>query len=159
MIREILRTLGGACILAGTLLYFVQTDDDGKSSNETVSGLQAKVDTLQEKLNSTQIELSNLQTASSVDTKEDDKQVNPQKEEPVDVNEEPLENSTFVISPGTDSATVAQLLVEQGILNETAHFELYLEAKGLNGRIQIGEYDLDSTMSIERIAKIITTPN
>lgn len=151
MIRDILRTLGAACILAGTLLYFIQPDKGADTNNATTEELQSELDALQTKLDATQKELAHLQTISSAEQKNE-----PNEEEK---DEGALaEKSTFTIPPGTDSATVAHTLVEQGIINDTAGFEIYLATKGLSGKIQIGEYNLDSTMSIETIAKIITTP-
>lgn len=151
MIRDILRTLGAACILAGTFLYFIQPDKVSDTSKATTEQLQSELDALQTKLEATQKELAHLQTASSVEQKNE---LN--EEEKVEVD--PTKKSTFTIPPGTDSATVARSLVDQGIINDTASFEIYLATNGLTGKIQIGEYDLDSTMTIEAIAKTITTP-
>ena len=153
MLRNAVRTLGLACILAGTILYFIQTEDATKVSGATDQDLQGELTALKTKLAETQKELADIQTASSV---AESKVVEAEDSHEDELETETLVKSVFSILPGTDSSTVAHSLVRSGILEDSAEFEIYLVANELTGYIQIGEYNLDSSMDIETIAKIIT---
>lgn len=154
MLQDILRTIGAACILTGAFLFFSDTDEAVEKSDATKQELQSQLATLQTKLADTQKELANLQTATSVAEKSSAEVEDVSDDEELETK--PLVKSVFTIQPGTDSSTVVQLLVRQGIINDKTDFETYLATNELSGKIQIGEYDLDSSMTIETIAKIIT---
>ncbi|WP_438310937.1 hypothetical protein [Sporosarcina sp. FA9] len=157
MIRDILRTMGVACILTGTFLFFSNTDNEPIKNDTFQQELQLQIKELQTKLSTTQSELSKLQTATSVankseaeKTEEENKVVgkNPQTETIV--------KTLFTIQPGTDSTSVGYALLRQGIIKDHMDFETYLITEDLAGKIQIGEYELDSSMDIKTIVNIIT---
>lgn len=170
MLRDILRTLGAGCIIAGAIIYFTDGGnskaDSTKDHNvETNEKLKTELQHLQSQLAETKDELARIQLASSTSNSPKEGTVNQNKGEP-DVEEEPEKSSVstelliktvLIIESGANSGSVANSLTRSGILNDSAEFETYLEKNGLSGRIQIGEYDLDSSMDMKMIANIITT--
>lgn len=154
MIRDILRTIGVACILTGIFLFFGNTGKELIKNDSAQQDLQIK--DLKDKLNKTQSELSKLQTATSAAQKS-----KPEKTEVNKVGEKELETEVivktlFTIQPGTDSTSVGYELVRQGIIKDNMDFETYLTTEDLSGKIQIGEYELDSSMDIKTIVNMIT---
>lgn len=153
MLRDLLRILGASCILAGSFLFYYEKNDVIEKNDSTNSELQNQLTTLQNKLDATQKELANLQTATSVAEKSAKEM---EKDEKDKKEVKPLIKTVLSIQSGTNSSAVTNSLVRQGILTNNSNFETYLAENNLNGKIQIGEYDIDSSMDIETIAKIIT---
>jgi len=152
MIRDILRTMGISCILTGTFLFFNNTDKEPLTNDTSQQTQQLQIKELEAKLSSTQSELSKLQTATSAVQKSEAENV----EEEKDTESETIVKTLFTIQPGTDSTTVSSALLRQGIIKDRTVFETYLTTENLSGKIQIGEYELDSTMDIKTIANLIT---
>ncbi|WOV88847.1 hypothetical protein QWT69_07015 [Sporosarcina oncorhynchi] len=154
MIKLILRSVGIGCILAAGVLYFTNGDEEISSANDQKEQLKA----LQTELNRVKEELAVAQTLSL--SKEENKESSaPLIEESESVTEtvtEPIVKSVLTIEPGSNSTTVADKLERSGILVDGSELEQYLTDHQLSGRIQIGEHEVDSTMSIETIAGIIT---
>lgn len=155
MIRDILRTMGVACILTGTFLFFGNTGKEPIKNDSSQQDLQIK--DLEDKLSTTQSELSKLQTATSAAQKSKSEKT---EEENKVVEKEPeteiIVKTLFTIQPGTDSTSVGYELVRQGIIKDNMDFETYLTTEDLSGKIQIGEYELDSSMDIKTIVNRIT---
>lgn len=147
MVKDIFRILGAASILAGIFLYFspgTEGDaalvDKNKMLNEEIAELQAK-------LHKTEEELAHLQTLSS------EAELPNQKEE----NQQQPTQFTLTIENGTSSMDVATILANAGMIEDADAFNTYLTSHDLAKNIQIGEYDIDISMSNEQIAKLITT--
>ena len=69
---------------------------------------------------------------------------------------QPITKIILTIEAGSTSKTVADRLERSGVIDSAKEFENYLLDKGLSGRIQIGEHEVDTTMDLETIARIIT---
>ena len=63
---------------------------------------------------------------------------------------------TLTITSGMGSDDIAQILSENNIIENSEIFEAYLKDNHLTKKIQIGEFELITGMSIEEIATIIT---
>lgn len=61
------------------------------------------------------------------------------------------------IAGGMSSDKVAQLLKNNGVIEDATAFNQYLVAKGYDKNIRIGKYTVNSQMEYEQIAKIITS--
>jgi hypothetical protein len=146
MMRDVLRTLGFGCILAGGILYF--TTDSKQPSSPEVPQLQDEVGKLKSELAKTKEELAIAQTASSVEKPSNEVVEN----EDVDLN-----MPVVIIENGSNSTFVATSLESLGIIQDASAFAAYLTDNGLAGKIQIGEHRLDSSMDFKTIAKKITT--
>lgn len=60
------------------------------------------------------------------------------------------------VESGMTSPDISSALYQNGLITDESAFNEYLSDQGLTDRIQIGDYDLNSTMSIEQMAKLIT---
>lgn len=159
MMKDILRGVGIGCILAGGILYFTDSAD----TNTDSQSYKTQLDELQTELDKVKEELAIAQTATSTSRETEAKE----KTDP-DVNEkdgksekeqqtsEPITKIILSIESGSNSTSVAEKLEKAGIIENAKDLEAYLMENGLAGRIQIGEHEVDTTMDIQKIARIIT---
>ncbi len=63
---------------------------------------------------------------------------------------------TFTIESGMYSEAVTKMLVQGGIIKNETEFNLFLETTGYEEKIQTGVYTVNSGMTYEEIAKIIS---
>ena len=158
MFRDLLRTIGAACIIAGTVLYFTGTSAGNAKDVVNKDELHETISILQDTLNRTEEELANLQLATSAaekpkkedESNEDEEASNPES------SEHPLIKTLLRIEPGATSAGISYELERSGIIKHAKEFKDYLTTNKLSGKIQVGEYDLDSSMSVNKIATMIT---
>ncbi len=150
MMRDVLRTIGFGCILAGAIVYF--TTDSKEPTNAEEPQLQKEVSKLKSELAKTKEELAIAQTASSTD-----KSTEQTVPEVVETTDEEDAVGILIIENGSNSTFVAASLESIGIIKDAVAFDTYLTDNGLSGKIQIGEHHLDSSMDFETIAKKITT--
>ncbi len=157
MIRDSLRIIGAACILAGGILYFT-TDSESPINAETVQ-LQGKVKKLQSELSKTKEALGIAQTASML--KESATETTDEKADKKDNNltesNAPITTTILTIEPGSNSTVASASLERLGIIESAALFDTFLNDNGLTGKIQIGEHKVDSSMNFQTIARVITT--
>ncbi|MEK5038850.1 hypothetical protein [Sporosarcina sp. FSL K6-3457] len=140
--------MGIGCILAGGILYFTNNREEVVSPE--VQQLQDEVIELQSELAKTKEELAIAQTSSSTER-------DVQKVEVEEKIEEDSNEPNLIIERGANSTFVTTSLESLGIIQDAAAFDAYLIDNGLSGKIQIGEYYLDSSMDYQTIAKKITT--
>lgn len=69
---------------------------------------------------------------------------------------EEINNLYLVVSSGMSSGEIASILEDSGIIDDAADFRQYIDDNDLVMSVRMGEYMLDSTMSISEIAEIIT---
>jgi len=156
LLRDFLRTIGAACIIAGATLFFINGNSTKLEDTSDVGKLKSELQVLQSKLEKTESELVKLQTATSA-AKTPAKNTTSKAEEPI--KESPPEEvvkMVLLIEPGMNSSDIVDAIERSGIIADSAAFESYLNKSKLSGKIQIGKYDLDSSMTIETIAAMIT---
>ncbi|MBM7577591.1 endolytic transglycosylase MltG [Jeotgalibacillus terrae] len=79
--------------------------------------------------------------------------------EPEDEGDEEGEQITrmiLTIESGMTSPEISEQLFSYGLIDNEDSFNEYLAEQSLTDKIQIGQYDLNSTMTVEQIAKLIT---
>lgn len=148
MLRDFLHTIGTACIIAGTALYFLGPSTDIAIDNGDSGEHDIEMENLQVKLKRTEEELAKLQMATSA-----------AEEPPKDVEKDPpptFVQTLLLIEAGTTSSSISYKLEQAGIIDNAATFEDYITKIDLYSQIKIGEYQLDSSMSHKDIVKIIT---
>lgn len=67
------------------------------------------------------------------------------------------ETITFVIPKGASAIKIGSLLKEAGLIKNELAFKIYVQTKGLSGKIQAGEYTLDPSFSLGKIAAELTS--
>jgi UPF0755 protein len=63
----------------------------------------------------------------------------------------------FVIEPGQSSMQIGQNLKKAGLIKNPVLFEFYAWQKGLDDKLQAGEHQIPTNLSIKDILKILTT--
>ena len=136
------------------------TSDGNAKDDANKDELHEEISILQDTLNRTEEELAKLQLATSAaetsanedgdSESESEEASNPESSAP------PLIKTLLHIEPGATSADIAYQLERSGIIKHATEFENYLIKNELSGKLQIGEYDLNSSMSVKEIAKMIT---
>jgi uncharacterized protein YlxW (UPF0749 family) len=112
--------------------YVILTEEEAKQRNEEVSNLQEQVETL---------------TKNNSETQEEKKAGD---------NDTAANTITLTVSPGMTPIEIADTLESSGIIRNASDLNSYLVNSGLADKIQIGEYQLDSDMTLEQISTILT---
>ena len=158
MIKDLVRGVGIGCILAGGILYFTNTDPDANEANN----YKAQLKEVQIELDTVKKELAIAQTLTSPKAEgdgADSSAANIENTKPTSdkvTTSNQITKAILTIEAGSTSASVAKKLERAGIIENAKEFEKYLLDKGLAGRIQIGEHEVDTTMDLDTIASIIT---
>lgn len=158
MMKDIIRGIGIGCILAGGILYFTSMDPDRTDALQ----YKAQLDELQNELDKVTKELAVAQTLTSPKVETSGSQETNAGKEKTDSTShggspaKPITKIILTIEAGSTSKTVADRLERSGVIDSARKFEDFLRDEGLSGRIQIGEHEIDTTMDLETIARIIT---
>lgn len=89
------------------------------------------------------------------DEKENDDEVD--SNDNSDNEDEDVITHTFTTTDGVVSQNIADILVEEKIIDDRREFLDYLDDNGYSARIQLGKFTVSSDMSYKEIAEIITT--
>ena len=135
----------------------MNTSEDPKIVAEN-NELKDEIASLQSSLERTEEELANLQNLT-IEAKKSTDELQKEDAQEVENNQESIIKTVLVIESGTTSKDVANRLEQSAIIEDAEQLNAYLMSNELSGKIQIGEYHLDSSMSIRTIAKHITTLN
>lgn len=151
MKKASIRSLGIGLFIAGTVFQIQHlTQADTITSKHTINEdayekSQTELKLVKQQLARLQLDLKNAQN----------EHVTPEKK---DENANNLVTKSFlVILPGMNSEQISATLVRAGVIESNKEFQDYMQSNSLTGLIQIGEYELNSSMTIEEIATIITT--
>jgi len=90
-------------------------------------------------------------TEENDSNEESDEEENEEMEE-----EEEITTYTLNIEPGMTSSEFSSLLEENNIVEDASEFNQYIEDEDYSLRVQIGEFELTSDMTIYEIAEEIT---
>lgn len=112
--------------------YVILTKEEAKEQNEEITAMQKQVDTL---------------TQAKNEKEDKEKQIN---------KDAKRTEMTLTVSPGMTPKEIADQLESSGIIRNASDLNSYLVNGGLADKIQIGEYDLHSDMTLEEISKLLT---
>jgi len=154
---SIIRGLGIGLFIAGVLFTFLPTSNPTLENapkgyeiieSSKLNKLEEELSTSKEQLAQIQLDLENMSNGES--DREDESKDESNIESPS------ITNTVLEIRKGMNSIDVSLTLEETGILKNRKDLDQYLEDNKLSERIQIGTYELDSTMTIAEIADLIT---
>lgn len=152
MNKSTLRSFGIGLFIAGAV-FQLQSNFFDKEINDSTTSDTAALKTSQAELKNVKQQLAllqlDLENAKKV-------QVADKVEKPKDESTEVNGKSILMIESGMNSKDISSTLESLGIISNKQDFEDYLIAQDLAIRIQIGEYELDSSMTIKQIAETIT---
>jgi UPF0755 protein len=71
-------------------------------------------------------------------------------------NDNPFGNKVFIIEEGQGVEAIAEELKAEGFLENPFYFKVYVALKNLRAKFKVGEYQLDTSMSIKELVKELT---
>ncbi|KQL34236.1 endolytic transglycosylase MltG [Psychrobacillus sp. FJAT-21963] len=161
MKRTSIRSFGIGLFIAGAVLQLQHlTQEDEITSKRSITEeayekSQTELKNVKQQLAQLQMDLENAQKGQPVT--DESKEEETAKEE---ATQSDTSNSstpyTLIVQAGMNSKEISTLLEEAGIVQNKQDFEDYLVSQDLAGRIQIGEYKLDSSMTLKQIAEKLT---
>ncbi|WP_432358598.1 hypothetical protein [Sporosarcina sp. UB5] len=158
MMKDIFRGVGIGCILAGGILYYTNSTTeqmDSKQYESQLEDLQTELDNVKKELAVAQMQSPSLEDVAENYNSNDG--VGETEQESESINEEmPVTKIILTIEAGSTSSTVANKLERARIIGSANELEQFLIDNNLAGRIQIGEHEIDTSMDIGTIARIIT---
>lgn len=160
MVKDLFRVVGAACILTGIFFYFSFQMEADSQLAEKNNALSEELTALQLKLQKTEEELAHLQTLrakAELPGNNEDETTTVDDQSKTNEDENQVKQKTLLIEAGTTSSDVSNELENTGIIENADALNMYLKDNFLEKSIQIGEYEIDTTMSVENIAKLITT--
>lgn len=156
--NKTIRNIGIGLFLAGLAFQIeaIFTDEEFTSSH-AVS--QKTYDEAQQELSDVKKQLAQLQldlnSAQQAETSEPDETAPTETQTPP----EPTTSEaamTLSVEVGMTSSEISAALEDAGIIQNSVDLDNYLSDQGLAGRIQLGNYELTSSMSLKQIAETIT---
>lgn len=162
MKRTFFRAFGIACFLIGMFLFFIdkfQLPIDFTTTKKN-SSEEKQIENLKKQLNQANkhIEQLELQLNKQEEKKTSKEEQTKTQQQPNDKTENIVKGTLYIYS-GLSIQDVAKKLKEMGIINNSVEMELFLAQPEYAKSLQIGQFDLDSSMSTEEIANIITGKN
>ncbi|KGA81123.1 MULTISPECIES: hypothetical protein [Lysinibacillus] len=154
MNKSSIRSFGVAIFLVGAILALASRFDVNIGLPEKDSSNQQQVEELQNKLNQANQEIAALK--KQVHTTEETTATNssePSVKEDTNADDTTM---TLQIYSGITPYIVAQKLEDGGIISNSVEMELLLANAKYARSLQIGSYEVNSSMSLEEIAKLIT---
>lgn len=154
MKRSSIRSFGIGLFVAGAIVQVQSfTDKEEITSThmiekEAYEQSQAELKNVKQQLAQLQIDLENAQNQST----------NQSSEKPVqeEAEQSGAKQSFLLIQSGMTPKEIGEILQRTGIIQNKLDFEDYIVTQKLAGNIQIGEYELNSSMTIKEIAEKIT---
>ncbi|SER81302.1 endolytic transglycosylase MltG [Psychrobacillus sp. OK032] len=152
MNKTTIRFLGIGLFFAGAAFQIqLMLGDDAPAKDEITQEAyeqaQKELISVKDQLAQLQLDLDNTQTGPTAIDK---------VEEPSESSSSGARNTVLHIQTGMTSRDISVFLEQAGIIQNKQDFADYLSAQDLSGKIQIGQYELNSTMSLKQIAEIIT---
>ncbi|AXH99006.1 hypothetical protein DV702_04220 [Sporosarcina sp. PTS2304] len=133
MIRQVLRTVGIGCLLAGGILYIVNTPQASNTS------LEKELTAIQQELAAVKKELAISQTISSK---------NPNSKKFTNGRE-------FIVAPGTASTDLSKQLEEEQFIDDAEKFDAYMEENDYTDKMESGTFMLYDGMRFPDIARVL----
>ncbi|MDV6377908.1 hypothetical protein ORD22_06480 [Sporosarcina sp. GW1-11] len=133
MIRQVLRTVGIGCLLAGGILYLVNTPQG------TDASLEKELTAIQKELALVKKELAISQTVSSK-TPNSTKFTNGRE---------------FTVAPGTASSDLSKKLEQEKFIEDAKKFDAYMEENNYTDKMKSGTFMLYDGMRFPDIARVL----
>lgn len=171
MNKSTIRAFGIALFLVGALLSIADRLDLNIGLPTVSSSNDKDVEELQKKLEQATKEIATLKANSAKETGNETGNENKQQENATDTSAEDKRTDstpkadknadnevtmTLQIYSGITPYIVAQKLEDGGIITNSVEMELLLANAKYARSLQIGSYEVNSSMSLEEIAKLIT---
>lgn len=160
-----IRAFGMAIFLVGAMLALAERFDvniglatSTSSSDKEVAGLQKKLDAANKEITSLKEQLPEKATvkSESADGVVNDRASDGDEKTNTSSKPKDAKTMTLQIYSGITPYVVAQKLEDGGIISNSVEMELLLANAKYSRSLQIGSFEVNSSMSNEEIAKLIT---
>lgn len=153
---SIIRGLGIGLFTAGIIFTFVSIPNSSDVSNTAPNGFELikseELKSLQAELSTSKEQLAQIQLDLEAMSKENTDEQIEEVDEPSSVQVK----TVLIIRKGMTSTDISSILEQTNIIKNRKDFDQYLEDKKLSEGIQIGTYEINSSMTIVEIANLIT---
>lgn len=154
--NKTIRNIGIGLFLAGAAFQIeelVEKEDITSTStitNDAYEQAQQELKDVKKQLAELQLDLHTAQQVQTDATEES------AETETAVVQNSAVASTTLSIQVGMTSSEISAKLQDAGIILNKVDMDNYLSDQGLAGRIQLGDYELNSSMSLKQIAETIT---
>ncbi|MEK3981213.1 hypothetical protein MKY37_19580 [Psychrobacillus sp. FSL K6-2836] len=154
--NKTIRNIGIGLFLAGVAFQigeFVEKEEITSTSaitQDAYDQAQQELSDVKKQLATLQLDLNNAQQVQTNAPEEPTETETTTKHTPSETS------MTLSIQLGMASSEISAKLEDAGIILNKVDMDNYLSDQGLAGRIQVGNYELNSSMSLKQIAETIT---
>lgn len=136
-----------------------ETDTDAvtKPLEELVQESSARVTTTEAATEETTTEKATTEAVTEETTTEETTTEQATTEAAKDNSKKSGDKATITVSGGMSSETIANLLEDAGLVDSASDFNSFLVQNGYDMKLETGKFEINSGMSYEEIAKILTT--
>ncbi|MGM9951638.1 MAG: hypothetical protein ACI33P_15995 [Lysinibacillus sp.] len=158
--KKLLRGIGIGLFLAGALFTLLDVSNEPLTEERT-GALEEEVAELQRRLAEANEEMASLKEAASPTEKAEEGQGETTDEQAAPANqaetgESKAVSGTIYIYEGVSPYDIGKQAEDAGIIANSRELELFLSKPEYARSIQKGQFDLNSDMSIEEMAKTLT---
>ena len=163
--KQILRGIGIGLFLAGALFTLIQQFNEPLSQKEASTYEKQILDLEQQLAKAQKQPINNEAPTPPADTtkveqdtttKTEKQQETAQVENTKQTSEENVVHGTILVYEGVTLYDVGKQAEDMGIIKNGRELELYLSKPEYARSLQIGQFELHSTMTVEQMAKILT---
>lgn len=162
MNRSSIRAFGIACFLIGATMLIVDKFGNEESDTANQFKYEQKISQLEQQLEKANEQITNLEQTKIPDNTNKGASTSDQVEQtetetdPQQTDTDDQVKATLHIYSGLTAYDIGKKLEDLGIVKNGLEMELYLAKPEYAKTIQIGQFELNSSMTIEEIANIIT---
>lgn len=155
--NKTIRNIGIGLFLAGAsfqieeLVEKESISSTATTTDEAYKQAQQELTEVKKQLAELQLDLNAAQQVQTVAPKEETAETETTEEQAPTAA-----SMTLSIEVGMTSSEISEKLADAGIILNKVDMDNYLSDQGLAGRVQVGNYELNSSMSIKQIAETIT---
>lgn len=142
--------LAGAAFQIEELVEKESISSTATTTDEAYKQAQQELTEVKKQLAELQLDLNAAQQVQTVAPKETAETETPEEQAPT------AASMTLSIEVGMTSSEISEKLADAGIILNKVDMDNYLSDQGLAGRVQVGNYELNSSMSLKQIAETIT---
>lgn len=161
MIKDLLRSVGIGCLIAGGTLYAIsnmpQAEDEDKSWKKELTETKKELEVVKKELAISQTITLDETPGSDPDAEQvPDPENDTEKQPAAEEIETTAVTKKVTVKPGSNSSDLSSTLERAHIIEDAAKFDVYMKDYGYAGKIQIGTFELSSDMSFKEIAEVLT---
>lgn len=142
--------LAGAAFQIEELAEIESISSTATTTDKAYKQSQRELTEVKKQLAELQLDLNAAQQIQTVAPKETAETETTKKQVPT------AASMTLSIEVGMTSSEISEKLADAGIILNKVDMDNYLSDQGLAGRLQVGNYELNSSMSLKQIAETIT---